>query len=134
MLTFDRSLKYQLALFFSEQSQDYDLDAVRCLPGLFNTPPEGEKSLGLRLGAEQQEQELRGLLGKVIAQIQVAILAIDDQNRIRLINPQAAKLAGKPADQLINQPIGETSFAKLDFSSAATLIDREFPGVPGVGR
>ena len=84
-----------------------------------------------RQHAEQQEQELRGLLGKIIAQIQVAILAFDSEQNIQLVNPQAAKLAGSPAADLINRNITDTPFATLNFTAQPNLIEQEFPGASG---
>jgi nitrogen fixation/metabolism regulation signal transduction histidine kinase len=81
--------------------------------------------------AQQQEQELRGLLGKIIAQIQVAILAVDSEQHIQLVNPQAAKLAALPAAQLINRSITDTPFAELTFTAEPNLIEQEFPGASG---
>ena len=80
---------------------------------------------------EQQEQELRGLLGKVIAQIQVAILAIDSGQKIQLVNPQAAKLAALPASALIDHAFADTPFAALAYTPEPNLIEHEFPGAAG---
>lgn len=81
--------------------------------------------------SEQQEQELRGLLGKVIAQIQVAILAIDSEQIIQLVNPRAALLASLPAADLIDRVITDTPFATLAYTPEPTLIEHEFPGASG---
>ena len=81
--------------------------------------------------AEQQEQELRGLLGKVIGQIDVAILAIDHRDELCLVNPRAVQLAGVPADQLLGQPYADTVFGQFEFSDEPRLCEVEFPGAIG---
>jgi nitrogen fixation/metabolism regulation signal transduction histidine kinase len=80
---------------------------------------------------EQQEQELRGLLAKVIGKIDVAILAIDHRDELCLVNPRAAQLAALPAEQLLGVSLEETVFGQFSFSDEPSLCEVEFPGAIG---
>ncbi len=115
------------------RQEDYSLRSSRFRePGALGELHRQVNALAERLQhAEQQEEELRSLLGKIIAQIQVGILAIDSEQIIRLVNPQAARLAALPAAELINRAVAETPFAALHFTTEPTLIEHEFPGASG---
>ncbi|MEH6592742.1 MAG: ATP-binding protein [Halioglobus sp.] len=81
--------------------------------------------------SHQQEEELRSLLTKIISQINVAILAFDSEQKIRLVNPQAARLLDLPAQSLIDQSFADTAFSQLAYSTEPSLLDFRFPGAEG---
>lgn len=81
--------------------------------------------------SHQKEQELRNLLEKIICHINVAIVACDSQQRIRLVNPLAAQLLACPADTLVGQEFSATVLGQLPFSDEPSLIDFKFPGAEG---
>lgn len=74
------------------------------------------------------EQELLGMLQKVVDQISVAIVACDANDRIRLVNPLAAQLLRVPAEQLIGIDYAATPLAAVPFSAEPRVVDFRFPG------
>lgn len=74
------------------------------------------------------EQELLGMLQKVVDQISVAIVACDAYDRIRLVNPLAAQLLRVPAEQLIGTDYAATPLAAIPFSTEPRVVDFRFPG------
>ncbi|TDR44826.1 PAS domain-containing protein [Tahibacter aquaticus] len=74
------------------------------------------------------EQELLGMLQKVVDQISVAIVACDAYDRIRLVNPLAAQLLRVPPEQLIGTDYAATPLAAIPFSAEPRVVDFRFPG------
>jgi two-component system, NtrC family, nitrogen regulation sensor histidine kinase NtrY len=74
------------------------------------------------------EQELLGMLQKVVDQISVAIVACDPYDRIRLVNPLAARLLRTPAEQLLGTDYAATPLAEIPFSAEPRIVDFRFPG------
>ncbi len=74
------------------------------------------------------EQELLGMLQKVVDQISVAIVACDAYDRIRLVNPLAARLLRVPAEQLIGTDYAATPLAAIPFAAEPRVVDFRFPG------
>lgn len=77
------------------------------------------------------EEELRSLLSKVVAQINVAIVACDSRHRIRMINPSAAKLLGGETQDFIDKNLDDTALSVLNYSERPQLIEHGFPGGEG---
>lgn len=80
-----------------------------------------------RLGAV----EATALLRTVMEQIDVAVLAFDPAQRLRLVNRTAERLLGRPAEQTLGrsaQELGVTDW----FADAPRIVDLAVPG--GVGR
>ncbi|WP_257387431.1 sensor histidine kinase, partial [Tahibacter caeni] len=74
------------------------------------------------------EQELLGVLQRVVDQIGVAIVACDAFDRIRLVNPLAAQLLRRPAEQLVGTDFAGTPLAAIPFSSDPRVVEFRFPG------
>ncbi len=81
--------------------------------------------------SRQGEQELLGILERVVSQINVAIVVCDGQDRIRLVNRLAAALLRSSADELTGAEFGATPLAQLPASPEPQLIDFRFPGAEG---
>ncbi len=80
-----------------------------------------------RLGAV----EATALLRTVMEQIDVAVLAFDPAQRLRLVNRTGERLLGRPAEQVLGrsaQELGVTDW----FADAPRIVDLAVPG--GVGR
>jgi nitrogen fixation/metabolism regulation signal transduction histidine kinase len=75
--------------------------------------------------------EVNALLSKVLEEIDVAIFAFDDQNRLRLVNPTAARLLAEPAKALRGRSADDLGLTGLLSSPPASVIDRSFPGATG---
>jgi nitrogen fixation/metabolism regulation signal transduction histidine kinase len=74
------------------------------------------------------EQELLAMLRKVVGQIRVAIVVCDAQDRIRLVNPAAAKLLCAAPGDMIGEAFERTALATLPLSAEPRTIDHTFPG------
>lgn len=79
----------------------------------------------------RSEEESRALLERIIGQIGVAIIACDDDDRIRLVNPLAARLLDQRASQLVGLEFSRTPLADLPLGAEPRIIDRRFPGAEG---
>ena len=74
---------------------------------------------------EVKEHQL--LLGKIINQIDVAIIAIDNQQNLSLVNPAAAKLFNLQVAQLIGTSAVKFNLNKLIDSAEQSLVQWTFP-------
>ncbi len=83
-----------------------------------------------RLGAE----EASALLRKVMDEIDVAILAFDSDQRLRLVNKAGEKLLGNAAATLAGQKADEMGLAEYLSGEPQRILERSFPGMPGVAR
>jgi nitrogen fixation/metabolism regulation signal transduction histidine kinase len=115
------------------REQDYSLRARRSSP---------EDALGLamlelnslmnelrerRLGA----LEATALLRRVMAEIDVAVLAFDDVGALRLINPGGERLLGQPAERLLGRRAGELGLASCLEGEAPRLVELDLAGTRG---
>ena len=75
--------------------------------------------------------EVNALLSKVLEEIDVAIFAFDDRNRLRLVNPTGARLLAEPARALLERSAEDLGLTQLLDSPPASVIDRSFPGASG---
>jgi two-component system, NtrC family, nitrogen regulation sensor histidine kinase NtrY len=80
-----------------------------------------------RLGAA----EAAALLNRVIEEIDVAVLSIDSEDRLQLVNRAAERLLGRGRDQLLSRPAVEAGVADLLTGEAPRLIEAAFPGEAG---
>jgi PAS domain S-box-containing protein len=81
-----------------------------------------------RLGA----MEATTLLRKVMEEIDVAIFAFDEAQRLRLLNRAAERLVGLPAERAMDLPAEELDLAAFLAGEPAQTVQRAFPG--GFGR
>ncbi len=79
-------------------------------------------------GGRHAEQELLGMLRKVVSQIGVAIIACDALDKILLVNPPAAKLLRSTETDLMGVNFAETALADVPLTSEPQVLDFSFPG------
>lgn len=85
----------------------------------------GEMLRDQRLGA----LDATALLRKVMEEIDVAVLAFDDQGMLRLINRAGERILARPAERLLGRSAEELGLAEcLEGDDAPRLIDASFPG------
>lgn len=77
------------------------------------------------------EEELLGILRKVVDQIGVAILVFDAAERLRLVNPLGFKLLGLAAKSEHGIAYADTPFAHMELSAEPGLFDCRFAGGDG---
>ncbi len=87
----------------------------------------GETLREQRLGA----LEAAALLGRVIAEIDVAVLAFDSTGRVRLANRGAERLLGQPSERLLGRHASELQLAPLLSGETPRTIEASFPGGNG---
>ncbi|MFN0103799.1 MAG: sensor histidine kinase [Bryobacteraceae bacterium] len=81
-----------------------------------------------RLGA----MEATTLLRKVMEEIDVAIFAFDESQRLKLLNRAAERLLALPAERAIDLPADQLDLAAFLSGEASHTVQRAFPG--GAGR
>jgi PAS domain S-box-containing protein len=80
-----------------------------------------------RLGAV----EATALLSTVLSEIDVAIYAVDDLGRIRLVNRAGAELLGVSVSRLVGSAAADAGLQDFLEGDATRVIDRDFPGGRG---
>jgi nitrogen fixation/metabolism regulation signal transduction histidine kinase len=75
--------------------------------------------------------EVNALLSKVLEEIDVAIFAFDEDNRLRLVNPTGARLLAGTARSLQDRSADELGLTPLLDSPPSAVIDQAFPGAAG---
>src|SRR6478752_8762399 len=88
----------------------------------------GETLRTQRLGA----MEATALLRTVMAEIDVAVFAFDEEDRVRLVNRAAERLLGQPAERLAGRTAEQVGLAECLTTDAPRSLDVTFPG--GAGR
>jgi two-component system nitrogen regulation sensor histidine kinase NtrY len=78
-----------------------------------------------RLGA----LEATNLLRKIMAEIDVAVLAFDADERLHLLNPAAERLLGTPANQLLGKPAMGLGLTECLHGESTRMLQMSFPGV-----
>ncbi len=81
--------------------------------------------------SRQEEQELRGLLERIIAQMNVAVLACDSKGCIVLANPQAARLLAMEREALQGLPLESTEISSLLPALEPEIREHRFAGASG---
>lgn len=81
-----------------------------------------------RLGA----LEATTLLRKVMEEIDVAIFAFDELQKLKLLNRAAERLLAQPAQRVIDLPAAQLDLGSFLTGESAHTVQRAFPG--GVGR
>jgi two-component system nitrogen regulation sensor histidine kinase NtrY len=87
----------------------------------------GEVLRAQRLGAV----EAAALLHRVVDEVDVAVFAFDQMDRLRLVNRAAERLLGEPAERLLGRPAEDLDLADLLNGEVSRLQSRTFPGGPG---
>lgn len=80
-----------------------------------------------RLGAV----EATALLHRVMEEVDVAIFALDDEERLRLVNRAGERLLAEPAERLLGQAAGGLGLADLLQGDTARTVSKSFPSGPG---
>ncbi len=75
--------------------------------------------------------EAGALLDKVVAAIDIAVFAFDDEARLRLVNPAGAQLLASSPDRLLGQTAAELELAPMLAGPSNRLQEVTFPGGPG---
>ncbi|HEX7181827.1 MAG TPA: ATP-binding protein [Thermoanaerobaculia bacterium] len=80
-----------------------------------------------RLGAI----EAAALLHRVMEEVDVAVFAFDDQDRLRLVNRAGERLLAEPGERLLGRQADELGLAELLEGEMVRTESRTFPGRPG---
>jgi nitrogen fixation/metabolism regulation signal transduction histidine kinase len=80
-----------------------------------------------RLGAV----EATALLRTVMAEIEVAVFAFDETQRLRLVNRAGERLLGRPEEQLLTRSAGELGLAECLVDTTPRVLPVVFPGGSG---
>lgn len=75
--------------------------------------------------------EATALLSSVLSEIDVAIFAFDDADRVRLANRSAAELLERPVQDLIGSHALEIGMGEFLRGESSRVLDRAFPGGRG---
>jgi two-component system nitrogen regulation sensor histidine kinase NtrY len=75
--------------------------------------------------------EATALLRTVMAEIDVAVFAFDDNHRLRLVNRAGERLLGRPAEQLLGRTADDIGLAACLESSAPRVLNIALPGGGG---
>jgi nitrogen fixation/metabolism regulation signal transduction histidine kinase len=87
----------------------------------------GETLREQRIGAI----EATGLLRRVMGEIEVAVFAIGDDGRVRLVNRAGERLLGRPAERLLGFPAQEVELAGFLEGETPRTVEHAFPGGSG---
>jgi nitrogen fixation/metabolism regulation signal transduction histidine kinase len=82
-----------------------------------------------RLGA----LEATALLRRVMEEIDVAVFAFDEDQRVRLANRAAERLVAQPAERVLGQPAADLGLADALEGEPARSFRGSFPGDPSTG-
>jgi nitrogen fixation/metabolism regulation signal transduction histidine kinase len=80
-----------------------------------------------RLGA----LEATALLRTVMAEIDLAVFAFDDRQRLKLVNRTGERLLAQPSERLIGRTAAEVGLAECLEGDTAQTLQRSFPGATG---
>jgi len=75
--------------------------------------------------------EAEALLQKVMGEIDVAVFAFDDDQRLQLLNRAGERLLAQPADRVINRTAGELRLDEALDGPAPRTLDVSLPGGSG---
>jgi two-component system nitrogen regulation sensor histidine kinase NtrY len=128
-----RPLQTVSNLLAAMREEDFSIRARGAHPD----DPLGEVLLEVNALAETLRQQRLGaleataLLSKVMAEIEVAVFAFDDEGRLRLINRFGEKLLGQPEPRLRGRRADEVGLAAFLETPATGILDASFPGGSG---
>lgn len=80
-----------------------------------------------RLGAV----EATALLHRVMEEVDVAVFAFDDEERLRLVNRAGERLLGEPSERLLGSAAESLGLAEVLEGEAARTVAMTFPSGPG---
>ena len=75
--------------------------------------------------------EATALLRTVMAEIDVAVFAFDEEHKLRLVNRAGERLLGRPAEQLMGRTADEITLSACLEGSAPRVLNIAFPGGSG---
>ena len=75
--------------------------------------------------------EATALLRKVLAEIDVAVLAFDAERKLRLTNRAGERLLGTPSERLVGLSVEDLGLAEVLKQGAPRVVDLALPGVSG---
>lgn len=81
--------------------------------------------------SRQDERELRGLLERIVAQMDLAVLACDSEDRVVLANPRAARLLALERERLQGMSLRDTEVAALLPVRDSEIREHRFAGAAG---
>jgi two-component system, NtrC family, nitrogen regulation sensor histidine kinase NtrY len=81
--------------------------------------------------SRQEETELRGLLERIVTQLNVAVIAYDEQGRIVLVNHLSEKLLAKPRGELIGTTIADYQLDQVLPLQHSQVLEHHFAGARG---
>ena len=87
----------------------------------------GEQLRGHRLG----EMEATALLRTVMTEIDVAVFAFDEEDRLRLINRAGERLLGQPGERLVGREAAALQLAAALTGDSPRVEDFAWPGASG---
>jgi len=94
---------------------------------LFEVNTLGQTLREQRLGA----QEASALLARVMAEIDVAVFAFDDQRSLRLVNRAGEWLLAEPAERVVGRDAASLGLAECLVGEVPRVLDAGFPGGGG---
>jgi len=140
-------------LYFSAAVRDRVASPLRTIANLLEAMREGDYSIRARgatgddalsdvmqqvnaMGATLRSQRLGAmeattLLRKVMEEIDVAIFAFDESQKLKLLNRSAERLLALPAERAIDLPADQLDLATFLTGETSRTVQRAFPGSSG---
>jgi two-component system nitrogen regulation sensor histidine kinase NtrY len=128
-----RPLQLLVNLLGALREGDYSLRGAAARPGhtlgdvMLEVNALGETLHRQRLSAV----EATALLSSVLSEIDVAIFAFDDGDRVRLVNRSGAELLNMPSSEVMGRNAWEIGLGAYLSGEAPRVLDRVFPGGRG---
>jgi len=115
------------------RTEDYSMRSSRLSePGELAELYQQIDSLTSKLKENRQEEfELKNLLERIVNQINVAIIACDSDDKIRMVNRLTTQLLQLSATELIGLDLEKTPLSDVLKKTGSRLVDHEFPGAAG---
>ena len=128
-----RPLRLLVNLLSALREGDYSLRGAGARAGdVLGEVMREVNALGARLHQQRLSAvEATALLSNVMSEIEVALFAFDDEDRVQLVNRAGARLLGKPAAELIGKHAWTLHLDEYLRDDTERVIDREFPGGRG---